>query len=142
MALKADEEYYIPKFEFDGKQPPEKLKAQIGKALIMAHNEYGKFIRPYFPGWNAAYDGPKDHLDENGYMLDSSESQYIRYLQDCASKLMPLFNRKVVSKNKYFKKYICGDELELIGIMKNGCKVSFCMKKASSENLLAQHKGS
>lgn len=125
------EVYFIPKFIFEGRQPSEKLKDKIGEALIMAHNEWGAFTRPYYPGWNAAYDGPIDHLDENGYILDSSKSQYMRYLQDCINKIMPIFNEKVVTKNKYFKKYVCGDELELVGIMRNGCKVSFYMKQVS-----------
>jgi len=129
MVLTAGEGYYLPIFEFDGKQPPEKKVNRIGSELIKKHNEYAAFTRPYYDGWNAAYDGPKDHLDENGYLLDATESQYMKYMQTCINKIMPMFNKKVVSKGKYFRKYIVGDELQLIGVMKNGCKVSFYMKE-------------
>ena len=136
MILTRGKGYFIPKFIFDGKQPPEKQKEKIGSTLIKVHNEYGAFTRPYFSGWNEAYDGPIDHLDENKYLLDATKSEYMLYMKKCISKLMPLFNRRVVTKNKYFKKYIVGDELEIIGIMKNGCKVSFRMKEITLEDLI------
>lgn len=140
MVLTAGEGYYLPIFEFDGKKPPENKVKKIGNELIKKHNEYAAFTRPYYDGWNAAYNGPKDHLDENGYLLDATESQYMKYMQTCINKIMPMFNKKIVSKSKYFRKYVVGDELELIGVMKNGCKVSFFMKKYDLSTLVEMYK--
>lgn len=141
MVLTRGEGYFIPEFIFDGEQPPEKLKEKIGLTLIKVHNEYGAFTRPYYSGWNAAYDGPMDHLDENECLLPATKSEYMLYMKKCISKIMPLFNKRVVTKNKYFKKYMVGDELEIIGVMKNGCKVSFLMREVPLEDLIKKYKG-
>ena len=113
--------------EIEGKLPMFTNQMRLKESIVNAHNEYAGFISPYYSTWNAEYDGPDDGLDENGRLMGVSESQYMKYIMEKTNDIMPSFNNRGVAK-KTFDHYEIGEELQLVGVMYNGTKVSFAMK--------------
>lgn len=113
--------------EIEGKLPMFTNQMRLKESIVNAHNEYADFINPYYSTWNAEYDGPDDGLDENGRLMGVSESQYMKYIMEKTNEIMPDFNNRGVEK-KTFDHYEIGEELQLVGVMHNGTKVSFAME--------------
>lgn len=129
MEVTYNENYYevIPIVE--GKQPTGWKRKAFVNSIIQAHNAYADFTRPYYEKYNSEYDGPIDHLNEDGLFLGASESKYVKYLWDrINNELMPEFNKTYKSERSMFHHYELGDELDIIGVMRNGTKISFRMK--------------
>ena len=113
--------------EIVGKLPMFTSQRKLESSIVNAHNEYADFINPYYNTWNAEYDGPDDGFDENGCLIGVSESQYMNYIMEKTNEIMPDFNSRGIEK-KTFDHYEIGEELQLVGVMRNGTKVSFAMK--------------
>ena len=118
----------------EGKKPTGWKKKVFVYSIVRAHNAYAEFTRPYYEKYNSEYDGPFDHLDENDCLIGASGSKYMKYLWDrINNELMPGFNKTYKEERSVFHHYELGDELELIGVMRNGCRISFLMKPTEKD---------
>lgn len=113
--------------ELEGKLPMFTNQMKLKSSIVNAHNEYAGFVSPYYKKWNAEYDGPDDGVDEEGHLRDVSESRYMNYILEKTNEIMPGFNKRAIEK-KTFDHYEIGKELQLVGVMHNGTKVSFAME--------------
>lgn len=113
--------------EIEGKLPMFTNQRKLESSIVNAYNEYADFINPYYSTWNAEYDGPDDGIDENGCLMGVSESQHMNYIMEKINEIMPDFNNRGIEK-KTFDHYEIGEELQLVGVMRNGTKVSFAME--------------
>ena len=116
--------------EWTGTKPPEWISKIVFEGLMSVWNDHCKILNPVIELLNEKYSGPLDGTDENGYMRESTESQYIKYLQDGTQRALEQAQDqgKFPKKGMFIKRFIIDNHMQLAAVAYNGAQVTMVLQ--------------